>query len=180
MGEKITIDSATMVNKLFEILEAKWLFGSDNIDALIEEKSIIHAMVEFVDGSSVAHFARTDMKLPIAYALLGRVQDEILAPINLLEMGNIGFKKIQKRRYPIWEIKDYLLQHPKSGLILNSANEVAIESFKAKKIDFGGISRNILKAFKKFEGVEPQSLDDIPCIDKEVREYVMSNVKGIG
>ncbi len=80
MGNKITIDSATMTNKLFELLEAKWLFNTSNIDAVIEKKSIIHALAEFTDGSTTAHFAGVDMKLPIAFALRGEVKEAILAP----------------------------------------------------------------------------------------------------
>ena len=178
MGEKITIDSATMVNKLFEILEAKWLFDCDNIDGVIEKNSIIHSLVEFADGSTTAHFAGTDMKLPIAYALLGSVEDEILPSVDLLKMREISFGEIDQRRYPVWRIKDTLLKNPKSGLILNSANEVAIESFKAKEYSFGGISQAILRAFEEFEGVEPNSLDDIPRIDKDVREFVKSWIRG--
>jgi len=102
MGEKITIDSATMVNKLFEILEAKWLFNSDKIDAVIERKSIIHALVEFTDGSTTAHFAGTDMKLPIAYAILDEVEKTIIKNINLLQIGEFKFEKIDTDRYPLW------------------------------------------------------------------------------
>ena len=87
MGDKITIDSATMTNKLFELLEAAWLFNTINIDAVLEKKSIVHALVEFADGSTTAHLADVDMKLPIAFALLGEVNNEILKPIDLLSMG---------------------------------------------------------------------------------------------
>ena len=75
MGNKITIDSATMTNKLFELLEAKWLFNTSQVDAVIEKKSIIHALTEFKDGSTTAHFAGVDMKLPIAFALRGEVEE---------------------------------------------------------------------------------------------------------
>jgi len=177
MGEKITIDSATMVNKLFEILEARWLFGVEDIDGVIEEKSLIHALVEFIDGSSTAHFATTSMELPIAYAILEKVEDQILKNLNLLEIGKIEFKKIDSKRYPVWEIKEDLLKNPKSGLILNSANEAALKEFMEGKIAFGEISKAILKAFKKFEKVTPSSLDDVPKIDKEVRNFVQSYLK---
>ena len=85
MGKKITIDSASMVNKLFELLEARWLFGEGEYDAIIETKSMIHAVVDFVDGSSTAHIAGANMQLPIAFALLGKVEEPILKCVNLLD-----------------------------------------------------------------------------------------------
>ena len=107
MGNKITIDSATMTNKLFELLEAKWLFNTSNIDAVIEKKSIIHALAEFKDGSTTAHFAGVDMKLPIAFALRGEVEEEILPPTDLLSIGTLEFLPIEAVRYPIWNIKEH-------------------------------------------------------------------------
>lgn len=136
MGNKITIDSATMTNKLFELLEAKWLFDTSNIDAFIEKKSIIHALAEFKDGSTTAHFAGVDMKLPIAFALKGKIEEEILPPVNLLKMGAIEFLPITSERYPIWEIKQHLLDNPHLGVVVNAANEEAILKFEKDECDF--------------------------------------------
>ncbi|MGC9351709.1 MAG: 1-deoxy-D-xylulose-5-phosphate reductoisomerase, partial [Sulfurovum sp.] len=108
MGDKITIDSATMTNKLFELLEAKWLFDTTDIDAMIEKRSIIHALAEFRDGSTTAHFAGVDMKLPIAFALREEVNEPILPPTDLLAMGSIEFLPIEEERYPIWQIKEHI------------------------------------------------------------------------
>ena len=170
MGTKITIDSATMVNKLFEILEAYWLFGTKDIDALIEPSSLVHAIVEFEDGSSLLHASRADMRLPIAYALLKRVQKEVVAPINLYET-KLCFKKIDAARYPVWQIKDALLKNPTKGVVVNAANEAAIERFLEGSFGFLDISRAIIDAFEKFD-VKPKSIDEIFSIDKEVRKYV--------
>ena len=170
MGTKITIDSATMVNKLFEILEAYWLFETKNIDALIEPSSLVHAVVEFADGSSLLHASRADMRLPIAYALMKRVQKEIVEPIDLYET-TFRFKKIDTKRYPVWQIKDALLENPHKGVVVNAANEAAIERFLEGSFNFLDISRAIIEAFEKFD-VKPKSIDDIFSIDKEVREYV--------
>ncbi len=172
MGEKITIDSATMMNKLFELLEAKWLFNTQNVDALIEEKSIIHALVEFMDGSTTAHFAKASMDLPIAYALFDEVKEPILESINLLSLGEIKFKEIDSSRYPIWQIKSDILENPKRGVVLNASNEAVIELFKEGKISFFELSKMILKAYEKFENFEPKRVEDIPKIDKEVREFI--------
>jgi 1-deoxy-D-xylulose-5-phosphate reductoisomerase len=171
MGRKITIDSATMTNKLFELLEAKWLFDIDNLDAIIETKSVIHAMIEFKDGSSTAHIAGADMRLPIAYALMGEVKKEIVKPIDLVEIGSLEFRSITSDRYPIWQIKDDILNNPHLGAVINAANEVAIEKFFDKKIGFLDISKITLEAYDKFYSFKPSSLDDIYTLDKEIRNY---------
>ena len=172
MGNKITIDSATMTNKLFELLEAKWLFNTSNIDAVIEKKSIIHALAEFTDGSTTAHFAGVDMKLPIAFALKGEVTDPILPPTDLLSIGALEFLPIEAERYPIWSIKEHILEHPHLGVIINAANEEAIKAFQKEECSFFGMSDVVLDAYKKFENVKAKNLDEIIQIDKEVRIYV--------
>ena len=172
MGNKITIDSATMTNKLFELLEAKWLFNTSNIDAIIEKKSIIHALCEFNDGSTTAHFAGVDMKLPIAFALRGEVQENILPPTDLLAMGNLEFLPIEAERYPIWSIKEDILLNPHLGVVINAANEVAIEAFQKEQCSFFGMSDIILDAYEKFSKVKASNIADIIQIDKEVRAYV--------
>jgi len=174
MGDKITIDSATMTNKLFELLEAKWLFDTNNIDAVIEKKSIVHALVEFKDGSTTAHLANVDMKLPIAFALRGEVGEEILKPIDILGIGAIEFLPIETGRYPMWQIKDHLLNNPHLGVVINAANEEAINAFKSGKCSFFGMSDMVLKAYKYFENILPQTIEDIVQINNEVRQYVKS------
>ncbi len=170
MGQKITIDSATMVNKLFEILEGYWLFGTKSIDAVIESNSKIHAAIEFVDGSSMLHASEADMRLPIAYALLGKVEREIVKPLNILDL-QCSFKAIDPKRYAIWQIKDTLLEHPERGVVVNAANEAAIERFLAGSFGFLDIVKAIIKAWEAF-AVDPKSVDEIFTIDKEVRAYV--------
>jgi 1-deoxy-D-xylulose-5-phosphate reductoisomerase len=171
MGRKITIDSATMTNKLFELLEAKWLFDVDNLDAIIETKSIIHAMIDFVDGSTTAHIAHADMRLPIAFALMQRVEKKILPSVDLLEVGSLEFRKIEESRYPIWSIKDDILRKPHLGAVINAANEVAIERFFAGKSSFLEISETTIAAYEAFIDFYPDSLEDIYTLDKEVRKF---------
>lgn len=174
MGSKITIDSASMVNKLFELLEARWLFGNANIDAYIERSSVVHALIEFQDGSTTAHLGDTDMKLPIAYALLGKVASAILKPLNLLELKPLRFEKIESSRYPIWEIKEHLLQNPDMGVVLNGANEAAIERFRRGEFGFFGMVDLILQTYKRYSGLRVESIEDIVQIDSEVREFTKS------
>ena len=171
MGNKITIDSATMTNKMFEILEAFWLFDTKNIDAIIEPKSIIHALINFKDGSSTAHIAGVSMQLPIAYAIMDKVEDEILKPVDLLEIGSLEFKKIDKNRYAIWDLKDEILKNPDLGIILNASNEVAVSKFLSGKIGFLDISKINLDAINRFHNLKASNIDDIFLIDKEVRSY---------
>jgi len=175
MGQKITIDSATMVNKMFELLEARWLFGEGEYDAIIETKSIIHAMINFKDGSTTAHIANASMQLPIAYALDTKMQEKILEPVDLLEIGSLEFRKIQKERYPIWQIKEELLKNPIKGVIINAANEAAIALFIEKKIGFMDISRKIIDMFENYTQI-PQNIEDVFAIDAEVREIVKRSV----
>lgn len=171
MGNKITIDSATMTNKMFELLEAKWLFNTTKLDAIIETKSLIHALINFKDGSTTAHIANASMQLPIAYAILGKVEEEILKPINLVEITSLEFRKIQEERYPIWQIKDEVLQNPDLGVVLNAANEVAVSKFLNNKIGFLDISKITLNAINKFNKPNISNLEDIFILDKEVRSF---------
>ena len=171
MGKKITIDSATMANKLFEILEARWLFGEGEYDALIETKSIIHALIDFKDGSTTAHIANVDMKLPIAYAILNEVKERIIEHVDLVKVGSLEFREIDKRRYPIWEIKDEILKNPKMGVVINAANEVAVDKFLKEEIKFCDIAKITLKAYEKFSDITLRDIKDIFQIDKEVRRF---------
>ena len=169
MGQKITIDSATMVNKMFELLEARWLFGEGSYDAIIETKSLIHALIDFKDGSTTAHFAHASMQLPIAYALDLKMQEKILKHVDLLEVASLEFREITTDRYPVWQIKEELLKNPSRGVVLNAANEVAIEKFINKEIGFMDISKTILDVFEKYHDI-PTSVEDVFSIDKEIRE----------
>ncbi|WP_148623463.1 1-deoxy-D-xylulose-5-phosphate reductoisomerase [Aliarcobacter cryaerophilus] len=171
MGNKITIDSATMTNKMFELIEATWLFGTKKLDAVIEPKSLVHALINFKDGSTTAHIANASMQLPISYAILGRVDCEILKPIDLLEISSLEFKKIEESRYPIWSLKDYILNNLDLGVVLNAANEVAVSKFLSGKIGFLDISKISLEAINRFNSLKASNIEDIFEIDKEVRRY---------
>lgn len=175
MGQKITIDSASMMNKMFELLEARWLFGEGEYDAIIETKSIIHALIDYRDGSTTAHLARANMQLPIAYALMGKMDQKILPSVNLLEVGSLEFREITLERYPIWEIRQALLRNPKRGVVVNAANEAAIELFIAGKIGFVEISNQVIHAFDHFDE-EPKNIEDVFDIDHEVRNYMRGRV----
>jgi len=171
MGNKITIDSATMTNKLFELVEAKWLFDTVNCDAIIETKSIIHALVNYTDGSTTAHMAHANMQLPIAYAILDSVEEQILTPVDLLSLGSLEFKKIETDRYPIWDIKDDLLKSENLGVVLNGANEIAVERFLNKEIGFMDIAKISLKTLEHFHSIKINSFDDLFAANEAVRLF---------
>lgn len=171
MGQKITIDSATMVNKMFELLEARWLFGEGEYDAIIETKSLIHALIDFKDGSTTAHFAHANMQLPIAYAVDSKMDENILGHVDLLKIGTLEFREITTDRYSIWEIKEDLLKNPSRGVVINAANEAAIEKFINKEIGFMDISKSIIESYEKFTDI-PKSVDDVFEIDREVRASI--------
>ncbi len=171
MGNKITIDSATMTNKMFELIEASWLFNTKKVDAIIETKSLIHALINFKDGSTTAHIANASMQLPISYAILGKVEEEILKPVDLVSIGNLEFKKIETQRYPIWELKDEILNNLDLGVVLNASNEVAVSKFLNSEIGFLDIAKITMDAINKFNSVKPSNIEDIFQIDKEVRFY---------
>ena len=174
MGNKITIDSATMTNKIFEIIEAAWLFNTRKLDAIIEPKSLIHALINFKDGSTTAHIANASMQLPISYALMNKIDKNILEPVDLLEISKLEFKKIESSRYPIWDIKNEILNNLDLGVVLNAANEVAVSKFLNREIGFLDISKISLNAINKFNSIKINSLDDIFAVDKEVRSYCAS------
>ena len=184
MGKKITIDSATMVNKLFEILEAYWLFKTKNIDAYIERNSHIHALVEFWDGSITAHFANANMQLPIAYAIVYglSLKEEFLQSFShspLIPSINFAnqhytLEPICTKRYPLWNLKNSLLENPKLGVILNAANEVAVEAFLCHTIPFGEIATTIQKTLDYFHQTLPNSLNEVFALDFEVRKFAQN------
>ncbi len=177
MGQKITIDSATMVNKLFEVLEAFWLFGFSEIEAFIERTSRIHALIEFVDGSTTAHFALPDMRLPIAYAIDSSLasKEKIIDSLSLKQLQNISFEEIDCARYALWELKSLLLENPKLGVVLNAANEVAVEKFLDDEIVFGQISEIVLKAMESFKNLPSlDTYEEILGLDKSVRQFAQN------
>ena len=151
MGRKITIDSATMINKLFEILEAKWLFGVENIDAVIERNSTIHALIQTNDNAIIAHLSANDMRLPIASALLGAKakNKSFIKELDLMNLC-IHFERIDINRYPLWRLKDALLKCPKLGIIINAANDILVAKFLENEIRFGDISNGIFAILDRF------------------------------
>ncbi|MDM5198899.1 1-deoxy-D-xylulose-5-phosphate reductoisomerase [Fictibacillus enclensis] len=179
MGAKITIDSATMMNKGLEVIEAHWLFNMpySKIDVILHKESIIHSMVEYKDGSTLAHLGNPDMRVPIQYALTypDRLELTPSERLNLWEIGKLHFKKMDMERFRC--LKLAYLAGEKGGTMttaLNAANEAAVGLFLERKISFLAIEEYIEKALEHHEFIEQPTLEEIQAIDTHTRQYVQS------
>jgi len=176
MGSKITIDSATMINKGLEVIEAHWLFGLPvkKIDVVIHPQSIIHSMVQFVDGSIKAQLGLPDMKLPIQYALTfpDRVKNNF-ERTNLPSIGSLTFFEPDLDKFECLKLAfEALTEGGTAPCILNAANEVAVSKFLKKEIKFSHIPLLINKALNSVENIFSQDLGTIFECDRKTREYV--------
>lgn len=179
MGNKITIDSATMFNKAFEIIEASHLFALDasKIDVLIHPQSIVHSLVEFVDGSMKAHLAVSDMKIPIAYALSYPIRlNNIASLLKLDEVYKLEFYKVNTDVFkPISLAYEALEKKGTYPCVLNASNEEAVKLFLNKKIKFHEIYEIVDKTLKAHKNDIDLTLEKIYEADKWAREYVRRN-----
>jgi len=181
MGPKITVDSATMMNKAFEVIEAHWLFDmpTEKIDVLIHPESIVHSLVEFVDGSVIAQLGEPDMCLPIQYALTypNRVAG-ITKPLRLDEIGNLTFKKPNRQVFRSLKLG---FEVAKAGgtaaVVFNAANEAAVEEFLAGRIHFVDIVNLIENCLNKHDLKTSLSLEDIFEADSWARREVKETIK---
>lgn len=178
MGAKITIDSASMMNKGFEVIEAKWLFGlkPEQIEVLVHPQSIIHSMVEFADSSIKAQLGMPDMKLPIQYAFTypERLKTEF-PRVDFLKYPELTFEKPDTNRFRNLALAYYAME--KSGnmpCILNAANEVVVSAFLKNKIGFLQMSDIIEKAMQKVPFIKKPTYEDYVETDRETREFVHS------
>ena len=178
MGQKITIDSATLFNKGLEMIEARWLFGvpMSRVQVVIHPQSIIHSMVEFVDGSILGQLSHSDMCFPIQYAVTwpDRVPTS-LRPLRLPEIGKLEF---EEPRYDVFPALNLARRAGEAGgllpAVLNAANEVAVQAFLDDQIPFSEISRLVRNAIDQHTNLASPGLDDILRADNEAREFVRS------
>jgi 1-deoxy-D-xylulose-5-phosphate reductoisomerase len=174
MGKKITVDSATLMNKGLEVIEAHWLFDMppDKIKVLIHPQSIVHSLVEFVDGSLIAKMSIPDMRIPIQYALF---YPERLPtnnrPLDLAQIKTLSFFEPDQKKFPCLEICYKALEMGGTApAVLNAANEVAVKAFLEEKISFVDICKIVKKILKEHEVVGNPNLDDILNADRWARE----------
>ncbi|HQR51595.1 MAG TPA: 1-deoxy-D-xylulose-5-phosphate reductoisomerase, partial [Methylophilaceae bacterium] len=173
MGPKITIDSATLMNKGLEVIEAHWLFGAeaDRIEVVIHPQSVIHSMVEYVDGSVLAQLGNPDMRTPIAYALgyPERIESGVEA-LDLFKIGHLDFEQPDMVRFPCLRLAfDALRCGGTAPAILNAANEVAVAAFLQKRLRFIDIPRLIEATLEQVEIAEADSLNDVVDADAAAR-----------
>jgi 1-deoxy-D-xylulose-5-phosphate reductoisomerase len=181
MGNRITIDSATMINKGFEIIEARWLFGMrpDQIDVVVHPQSTIHSMVEFVDGSVLAQLGPTDMRMPIQYALTypERVASNSQVALDWTRLKRLDFEKASTRRFPCLRLAREAMK--KGGAFpcaLNAADEIAVAAFLERKLPFLGIPEVIERVLARTPRVRFETMDDVLTADAEARRMAREEV----
>lgn len=177
MGPKITIDSATLMNKGLEVIEAHWLFNApaDKIEVVVHPQSVIHSMVEYIDGSVLAQMGNPDMRTPIAYGLgyPDRLQAGVTA-LDLFKVGRLDFEKPDTGRFPCLRLAfDALKQGGTAPAILNAANEVAVEAFLNGRIGFQDIPRLIESVLTMMNIDAVQSLEQLIEVDNQARAQAM-------
>lgn len=176
MGPKITIDSATMVNKALEIIEARWLFhvSPSQIEVMIHPQSIIHSMVEFVDGSIKAQLSVPDMRVPIAYALScpGR-QTLPFGSLDLTQSYQLELIPPDMERFPVLKLARQVLETGGTApTVFNGADEIAVQAFLQKKIGFTQILECVEEALNRHQTIRQPDLEQILDSDREARETV--------
>ncbi len=177
MGPKITIDSATLVNKGFEVVEAHWLFGleSEKIEVLLHPQSIVHSMVEFADGSVKAQLGTPDMRVPISYAL--SFPHRLPSEREKLKLTDLTFCEVDPQRYPALQIaRDALAAGGTALCAMNAANEVAVEAFLTGRIGFLDIVKIIEKTFAKTENIKNPSLENYINCNNEAKKIANGNL----
>ena len=174
MGPKVTIDSSTMMNKGFEVIEAKWLFDVEpsQIQVVVHRKSIVHSMVQFQDGTIMANLGPKSMQIPIAYALNypNRLANHI-EKIDLFEIAQLTFEKPDLEKFQCLKLAFEAIQKGHSHqVVLNAANEVLVDAFLNKKITYTQIPKGIQKMLDAHCSVELNTVDEILALDKKVKE----------
>ena len=181
MGAKISVDSATLMNKGLELIEASYLFGlpSERIDVLIHPQSVIHSLVEYVDGSMLAQLGPPDMRVPIAYALAWPERMETSTKrLDLAAIARLDFEPPNLDRFPALRLaREALEAGGGAPCVLNAANEVAVACFLDGRIAFGDISRLVEEALSSSRSPAPTSLDDVIATDKETRAVVTEMIR---
>lgn len=181
MGRKITVDCATYMNKGLEIIETKWMFDipPEKIDVIVHRQSIIHSMIEYNDGAVIAQMGPTDMRQPIQYAFghPERLQSAV-GHLDFASMKSLTFEEPNLDKFPcLRHAMDAIKQGGAMPVILNAANEAAVELFLERKIPFGGIEQTVAFAMNKFANLKAGTLLEIYNTDTEVKRFVYNNLK---
>jgi len=173
MGRKISVDSATMMNKGLEVIEARWLFdlAAERIEVLIHSQSIVHSLVEFVDGSVIAQLSNPDMRVPIAHALgfPGRIESGA-TPLDLARIGQLTFEQPDERRFPCLGLAYAALRDGGTApAALNAANEVAVAAFLDGRLRYTAIPEVIAQAMERVPAARADALEAVLEVDRRAR-----------
>lgn len=175
MGQKISVDSSTLMNKGLEVIEAYWLFNAkpSQIEVVVHPQSIIHSMVEYIDSSIIAQLGTPDMKTPIAYALSAPERiNSGSKRLNFTTLQNLTFCEVDYIRFPCLKLAiDALSEESNTAAVINAANEVAVAKFLANEHGFYDIPRMIETAIEKFSGTTPTHIEELILLDQEVKQY---------
>ncbi len=181
MGKKVTIDSATLMNKGLELIEAHWLFGIEpqKLEVLIHPQSIVHSLVELNDGSVLAQLSPTDMRVPIQYALTYPERENSLLPsLDLKKIGSLEFFAPDDEKFPLLKLARLALEEGASvPIVLNAANEVAVDAFLQSELSFLEISEIVSETVESHQKREVQSLEDIFFVDREARQQARNLIE---
>lgn len=184
MGRKISIDSATLMNKGLEVIEARWLFdvAADQIRVVVHPQSIVHSLVEFIDGSVVAQLGIPDMRIPIAYALSYPERIELgLSRLSLSDCGNLSFEKPDYERFPALRLAfDVMAEGGVKPAVLNAANEIAVAAFLNEEISFTDITSVVAVTLDRFNSGDDLDLDTILAADAQAREFAGQEIEKRG
>ena len=182
MGAKISVDSATLMNKGLELIEAHHLFGlpSDRLDVVVHPQSVVHSMVEFVDGSVLAQMGPSDMRVPIAHVLAW--PERIRTPVERLDLARIGsldFEVPDLDRFPALRLaREAMEAEGAAPIVLNAANEVAVEAFLGGRVQFFEIADIVAEALARSSAGAPAGIEEVMAIDGETRTMVQAMIEG--
>jgi 1-deoxy-D-xylulose-5-phosphate reductoisomerase len=182
MGAKITIDSATLMNKGLEIIEARWLFDipADRVQVVVHPQSIVHSMVEYIDGCVIAQLGVADMGVPILYALAyPERRPTPAARLDLTRAGALTFFEPDVDKFPCLRLARAALERGGSApVVLNAANEIAVAAFLERRIGFTKIAELIERALEAVPHTEPKTIDDCVAADGQTRELMEASIGG--
>ena len=181
MGAKVTVDSATLMNKALEIIEAKWLFGADpgKIKVVIHRESVIHSMVQFKDNSVIAQLSVPDMRIPIQYALTypDRIESPVKA-LNLADIKSLTFAEPDEKKFPFLKLAYQVLE--KGGVypaVMSSSNEVAVGGFLKKQLNITQIYEIVVDTLSSVRNRKMKTIEDVKDADRWAREYASELLK---
>ena len=179
MGQKISVDSATLANKGLELSEACWLFGRrpDEIEIVVHPQSIVHSMIRYRDGSVLAQLGQPDMRTPIAYCLAWPERvDAGVEPLDIVSAGRLDFEAPDLEAFPCLALAQWAITQPGGMCVFSAANEIAVAAFLSGEIRFTDIDRVIDGALKTTDLAEPDSLDAVQALDQKAREAAQQSI----